>query len=72
MRNCEKCGEPIPTERLEILPSTTTCVKCSQTGRQMGFMVGTAAKGCAATIIMIPQNNPEALRQARNAHLRKR
>ena len=28
---CEFCGKPIPQERLEILPDTTTCVKCSQT-----------------------------------------
>jgi len=28
---CELCGQVIPPERLEILPDTTTCVKCSQT-----------------------------------------
>jgi RNA polymerase-binding transcription factor DksA len=28
---CEYCGNPIPPERLEILPDTTTCVQCSQT-----------------------------------------
>jgi RNA polymerase-binding transcription factor DksA len=28
---CEFCGEEIPAERLEILPDTSTCVKCSQT-----------------------------------------
>lgn len=28
---CELCGAVIPEERLEILPDTTTCVKCSQT-----------------------------------------
>jgi len=28
---CEFCGKPIPEERLEILPETTTCVECSQT-----------------------------------------
>ena len=30
-RNCELCGDAIPTERLEILPQTTTCVTCSET-----------------------------------------
>ncbi|HEY2794317.1 MAG TPA: TraR/DksA C4-type zinc finger protein [Micromonosporaceae bacterium] len=25
---CESCGEPIPTERLEIFPATTMCVAC--------------------------------------------
>ena len=28
---CEICGKIIPAERLEILPDTTTCVKCSVT-----------------------------------------
>lgn len=27
---CERCGEPIEPERLEILPDTTLCVKCAQ------------------------------------------
>ena len=29
--HCEICGKEIPSKRLEILPDTTTCVKCSQT-----------------------------------------
>ena len=28
---CEFCSTAIPTERLKILPHTTTCVKCSET-----------------------------------------
>ncbi|MCJ7813361.1 TraR/DksA C4-type zinc finger protein [bacterium] len=27
---CEICGAEIPSERLEILPDTPFCVKCSQ------------------------------------------
>ena len=27
---CEFCGKEIPKARLEILPDTTSCVKCSQ------------------------------------------
>jgi RNA polymerase-binding transcription factor DksA len=27
---CERCGEKIEPERLEILPNTTLCVKCAQ------------------------------------------
>jgi ribosome-binding protein aMBF1 (putative translation factor) len=30
-KQCELCGAKIPEERLEILPETTTCVKCSDT-----------------------------------------
>ncbi|EEP70876.1 TraR/DksA family transcriptional regulator [Micromonospora sp. KC207] len=27
---CEKCGDPIPVERLAAFPSATLCVKCKQ------------------------------------------
>jgi hypothetical protein len=26
---CESCGQPIPAERLEIVPETTLCVSCA-------------------------------------------
>jgi RNA polymerase-binding transcription factor DksA len=26
---CERCGGPIPAERLDILPATTLCVRCA-------------------------------------------
>ena len=26
---CEKCGQTIPAERLEIMPETTLCVQCA-------------------------------------------
>ena len=29
--NCSKCNEEIPQERLEVLPDTKSCVKCSDT-----------------------------------------
>jgi hypothetical protein len=29
-RMCKRCGEEIPAERLEALPDTWLCVKCSQ------------------------------------------
>jgi hypothetical protein len=70
-RNCEACGEPIPAARLEALPETTTCVSCSTATKQTGYMVGTASKGCAATLMMIP-DDPEAQRLAKRAHLRSR
>jgi RNA polymerase-binding protein DksA len=31
---CERCGKPIAPERLEALPSATTCVTCSSAGQQ--------------------------------------
>jgi len=27
---CEECGQPIPPERLEILPYATLCVQCQE------------------------------------------
>ncbi|WP_328321522.1 TraR/DksA family transcriptional regulator [Streptomyces sp. NBC_00388] len=29
---CERCGEPIPAERLEVRPAASTCVTCAGTG----------------------------------------
>jgi DnaK suppressor protein len=28
---CERCGQPIPEERLEAIPATRLCVTCKQT-----------------------------------------
>jgi hypothetical protein len=36
---CVGCGEQIPPKRVEILPHTKTCVKCSETGRKRGLSV---------------------------------
>jgi hypothetical protein len=36
---CLGCGEPIHPKRLEILPNTKYCVKCSDTGRKRGVTV---------------------------------
>jgi len=30
---CQRCGESIDPERLEILPLTTLCVRCARTGQ---------------------------------------
>ena len=29
---CEHCGKPIHPDRLAILPDTTICIRCAQTG----------------------------------------
>lgn len=39
MKLCEKCKVPIPLERLEILPETKTCVKCSQEEALVGITI---------------------------------
>lgn len=33
---CDKCGQPIPNERLEAIPFTTMCVKCREEKREDG------------------------------------
>ena len=30
---CQKCGQPIDEERLELLPLTTYCIRCAQSTR---------------------------------------
>lgn len=37
--NCRGCGEPIHPMRLEILPHTKVCVKCSQVSKKAGRLV---------------------------------
>jgi hypothetical protein len=38
MRKCRICGEPIPQRRLDALPNTYTCLKCSDEPKVKGFM----------------------------------
>jgi RNA polymerase-binding transcription factor DksA len=37
--NCASCHQPIPQERLEALPGTTRCVKCSDTRKVKGALI---------------------------------
>lgn len=30
---CQKCGQPIDAERLELLPLTTHCISCAHSGK---------------------------------------
>jgi hypothetical protein len=41
---CTGCNEPIHPKRLEILPTTTRCVSCSNTNKKAGITV-TKGKG---------------------------
>lgn len=38
-RNCKHCGVEIPAGRLEVLPHTQTCVKCSTEAPKAGRIV---------------------------------
>ncbi len=75
--NCTACRNPIEPERLEALPDTDRCITCatSQDARRprpQGFMIATAAKGTAMTLVRIDPENKEAMRQAKRAHFRSR
>ena len=37
--NCRGCGEEIHPMRLEVLPNTRVCVKCSQVNKKAGRLV---------------------------------
>ena len=39
VKYCKGCGEQIHPKRVEILPNTTTCVSCSNTGMKRGVTV---------------------------------
>jgi hypothetical protein len=39
MKKCIQCGEEIHPKRLEILPSATRCVSCSNTKQKAGITV---------------------------------
>ena len=37
--NCELCGDLIHPDRIELLPNTRTCVRCSTEEPIVGFMI---------------------------------
>ena len=68
--NCRKCGTQIPAIRLEALPGTDVCVRCSDEPKRVGFMV--YGHKTAGECVMIDARNSEALRQAIRADRRAR
>jgi hypothetical protein len=68
--NCSNCGQVIDQERLEVLPDTNSCAKCSTVERVVGFMTWPHKTG--SYLAIVPANNSEALRQAIRANRRAR
>lgn len=58
---CETCNKPIPYERLEALPKTTTCVEHSREAGYVGVM--NYAHKTAGEVAMVKSDNEEAVRQ---------
>lgn len=59
MRTCVRCKGIIPAERLEILPETHTCIKCSGVQKYVGAMV--FDHKTAPTLAYIRPENKEAV-----------
>lgn len=70
MRNCCKCGCEIPAMRLEALPDTTTCVKCSRVKSYVGFLDWNHKT--APEIVMLDPDDKENVRRAVAIHERRR
>lgn len=68
--NCQACGKEIPNERLEALPNTTHCVKCSKVKSPVGFMV--FDHKTAPTLVLVDPEDMDALNMAERADRRSR
>lgn len=57
MKKCISCGEEIHPKRIEILPNTTQCVKCSTTGKKAGVTItlGEGDHTYNETVILEPE-----------------
>jgi hypothetical protein len=74
-RKCKVCDTTIPQARLDAIPETEFCVKCSEKHGPkpvIGFMVSNGPKGTASVLITVKPEDEEALRQATRAHNRER
>src|SRR3954471_23914926 len=72
MKKCDGCGCTIPQERLELLPETMTCVKCSKEEKLIGFQISNYPKGTASEIVLVDPKDTEKLRLAQRANARRR
>ena len=69
-RLCDTCETEIPKGRLECLPNTTTCVKCSRVRRPVGFMDW--YHKTAPELVMVAADDTEGLRRAQRVNARSR
>jgi len=69
-RLCEDCETVIPAARLEAVPHTKTCVRCSREKAYVGFMDW--HHKTAPEIVLICPDNKEAVRRARAINERRR
>ena len=70
MIKCISCDSEIDAERLEVLPDTKSCVKCSREPVSIGFME--YGHKTAGYVQIIKGNDQEGLRRAQRAFRRAR
>ncbi len=69
-RFCSECDREIPQARLEILPDTETCVRCSKVKKKTVFPV--FSHKTAPEMVVIDSDDTESVRLAERAHHRER
>ena len=69
-RICDTCSEVIPQARIEALPDTTTCIKCSRASKMVGFMDW--YHKTAPELVMVSSGDKENLRRAQRVNARSR
>jgi len=69
-KTCIHCKIEIPKSRLEALPHTETCVKCSTEKSYIGFMDW--HHKTAPELVLVCPSNSENVRRATAIHKRKR
>lgn len=75
MRECRLCHNEIPHIRLEALPDTELCVKCSEKFGPKpvrGFMISSHSKGTAPVLVTVDPDDTESMRRAVRADRRMR
>ena len=70
MKSCVCCLSPITAERLEVLPHTNVCVRCSTEQKYLG--ANDYTHKTAPTLVFFRAEQKENLRQLSNLVMRKR
>ena len=69
-KKCSECGGSIPTERLEMLPQTTVCVRCSTEERAVGFQI--YSHKCDSEVFILRGDDKRGIETARAVYNRSR
>lgn len=70
IRFCEDCETVIPASRIEAVPHTKTCVRCSKEKSYVGFMDW--HHKTAPELVLVRPEDTENLRRAQSINSRKR